>query len=54
MAFTLGAMGSPKTNFYNDAYCRAGFEDAAKEVQQTVGKTASATKQSAAYPMNWC
>ncbi len=33
MAFTLGAMGSPKTNFYNDAYCRAGFEDAAKEVQ---------------------
>lgn len=26
-------MGSPKTNFYNDAYCRAGFEDAAKEVQ---------------------
>ncbi len=34
MAFTLGAMGSPKTNFYNDAYCRAGFEDAAKAVQQ--------------------
>ena len=33
MAFTLGAMGSPKTNFYNDAYCRAGFEDMAKEVQ---------------------
>ena len=33
MAFTLGAMGSPKTNFYNDAYCRAGFEDTAKEVQ---------------------
>jgi len=33
MAFTLGAMGSPKTNFYNDAYCRAGFTDAAKEVQ---------------------
>lgn len=34
MAFTLGAMGSPKTNFYNDAYCRAGFEDTAKEVQK--------------------
>ncbi len=33
MAFTLGAMGSAKTNFYNDAYCRAGYEDAAKEVQ---------------------
>ncbi len=33
MAFTLGAMGSAKTNFYNDAFCRAGFEDAAKSVQ---------------------
>ena len=33
MAFTLGAMGSAKTNFYNDAYCRAGYEDIAKAVQ---------------------
>ena len=33
LAFTLGAMGSAKTNFYNDAFCRAGFEDTAKEVQ---------------------
>ncbi|MGD8416736.1 MAG: LLM class F420-dependent oxidoreductase [Pseudomonadales bacterium] len=33
MAFTLGAMGSPKTNFYNDAYCRAGYQDDAKAVQ---------------------
>ena len=33
LAFTLGAMGSPKTNFYNAAYARAGFEDAAREVQ---------------------
>ncbi len=33
MAFTLGAMGSAKTNFYNDAFCRAGYEDPAKEVQ---------------------
>ncbi len=33
MAFTLGAMGSAKTNFYNDAYCRAGYEDDAKAVQ---------------------
>ena len=32
MAFTLGAMGSAKTNFYNDAYCRAGYEEVAKEV----------------------
>ena len=33
MAYTLGAMGSPKTNFYFRAYCRAGFEDDCKEVQ---------------------
>ena len=32
MAFTLGGMGSAKTNFYNDAYCRAGYEDDAKAV----------------------
>jgi F420-dependent oxidoreductase-like protein len=34
MAFTLGAMGSPKTNFYNEAYRRGGFADAAIEVQR--------------------
>ena len=34
MAFTLGAMGSAKTNFYNDAIKRAGYEDAAIEVQK--------------------
>jgi alkanesulfonate monooxygenase SsuD/methylene tetrahydromethanopterin reductase-like flavin-dependent oxidoreductase (luciferase family) len=34
LAFTLGAMGSPTTNFYNDAYKRGGFEDAAIEVQR--------------------
>lgn len=34
MAFTLGAMGSPKTNFYNDAYRRGGWEEVAAEVQQ--------------------
>ncbi|MEM7080832.1 MAG: LLM class flavin-dependent oxidoreductase, partial [Pseudomonadota bacterium] len=33
LAFTLGAMGSAKTNFYNDAFCRAGYEDDAKAVQ---------------------
>jgi len=33
MAFTPGAMGSAKTNFYNAAYARAGFAEAAKEVQ---------------------
>ena len=33
MAFTLGAMGSPKTNFYNEAFRRGGWDDVAKEVQ---------------------
>ena len=33
LAFTLGAMGSEKTNFYNDAYRRGGFADAATEVR---------------------
>jgi F420-dependent oxidoreductase-like protein len=34
MAFTLGAMGSPKTNFYNEAYRRGGWDEAAAEVQK--------------------
>jgi alkanesulfonate monooxygenase SsuD/methylene tetrahydromethanopterin reductase-like flavin-dependent oxidoreductase (luciferase family) len=34
MAFMLGAMGSPTTNFYNDAYKRGGFEDVAIRVQE--------------------
>ena len=34
MAFTLGAMGSPKTNFYNEAFKRGGWSDVAVEVQQ--------------------
>ncbi|MFT5208450.1 MAG: F420-dependent oxidoreductase-like protein [Flavobacterium sp.] len=33
MAFTLGGMGSAKTNFYNDAFRRSGYEDAAIKVQ---------------------
>jgi F420-dependent oxidoreductase-like protein len=33
LAFTLGAMGSAKTNFYNEAYRRGGWDDAAREVQ---------------------
>lgn len=33
IAFTLGAMGSAQTNFYNAAIRRAGFEDDAKAVQ---------------------
>ena len=34
MAFTLGAMGSPQTNFYNEAYRRGGWDETAAEVQQ--------------------
>ena len=34
MAFTLGAMGSPTTNFYNDAFKRGGWEEAGREVQR--------------------
>jgi F420-dependent oxidoreductase-like protein len=34
LAFTLGAMGSRGQNFYNAAFRRAGFEDAAVEVQR--------------------
>jgi alkanesulfonate monooxygenase SsuD/methylene tetrahydromethanopterin reductase-like flavin-dependent oxidoreductase (luciferase family) len=34
LAFTLGGMGSAKTNFYNAAYRRIGYEDAAIEVQR--------------------
>ena len=34
LAFTLGAMGSARHNFYNDAFCRAGYADVAGEVQR--------------------
>ena len=34
LAFTLGAMGSRQHNFYNDAFCRAGYAEVAKEVQR--------------------
>jgi F420-dependent oxidoreductase-like protein len=33
LAFQLSAMGSPTTNFYNDAYARGGFQDACTEVR---------------------
>jgi alkanesulfonate monooxygenase SsuD/methylene tetrahydromethanopterin reductase-like flavin-dependent oxidoreductase (luciferase family) len=33
LAFQLSAMGSPTLNFYNDAYARAGFQDACTEVR---------------------
>ena len=34
MAFTLGGMGSATTNFYNNAYSRAGWADVADEVRR--------------------
>lgn len=34
VAFSMGAMGSSKTNFYNAAFQRAGFEDDAKAIQK--------------------
>ena len=34
LAFTLGAMGSARHNFYNDAFRRAGYVDVAAEVQR--------------------
>jgi len=34
MAYSLGAMGSRRNNFYNNAYSRAGYKDIAKEVQR--------------------
>jgi hypothetical protein len=34
LAFTLGAMGSARHNFYNDAFRRAGYEDVAVEAQR--------------------
>ncbi|MFQ5382529.1 MAG: LLM class flavin-dependent oxidoreductase [Dehalococcoidia bacterium] len=34
MAFTLGAMGSRRHNFYNAAFRRAGYEDVAEEAQR--------------------
>jgi F420-dependent oxidoreductase-like protein len=33
-AFTFGAMGSPTTNFYNDAFARQGFGEDVAEVQR--------------------
>jgi F420-dependent oxidoreductase-like protein len=33
LAFQLSAMGSPTTNFYNDAYSRVGYEEPARRVR---------------------
>ena len=34
IAFQLGAMGSARTNYYNDAFKRGGFAEAAAEIQR--------------------
>jgi F420-dependent oxidoreductase-like protein len=34
IAFSLGAMGSARTNFYNDAFRRGGWDEASRKVQQ--------------------
>lgn len=34
VAFNMGGMGSAETNFYNDAFKRAGFEDDARAIQR--------------------
>ncbi len=34
LAFSLGGMGSEKTNFYNDAYSRQGWAEVAAEVRE--------------------
>ena len=33
VAFNMGGMGSAETNFYNDAFKRAGYEEDAREIQ---------------------
>ncbi len=34
VAFQMGAMGSARTNFYNDAFRRSGFEEEARAIQR--------------------
>ena len=45
LAFTLGAMGSARTNFYNDAFKRGGWDAVARESQSlwVAGKRDQAT-----------
>lgn len=47
VAFQMGAMGSAKTNFYNDAFKRAGYTDDAIAIQQLwiAGKREEAAKR---------
>jgi len=47
VAFNMGGMGSATTNFYNDAFRRAGFEDDARAIQALwlAGKRDAATRR---------
>ena len=47
VAFNMGAMGSATTNFYNDAFRRAGFVNDAEEIQSLwlAGKREEATRR---------
>lgn len=47
VAFTMGAMGSAATNFYNDAFRRAGYEEDARAIQALwlQGKRAEAAER---------
>ncbi len=47
VAFNMGAMGSADTNFYNDAFKRAGFEEDARAIQSLwlEGKREKAAKR---------
>ena len=47
VAFQMGAMGSAKTNFYNDAFKRAGYTDDALAIQELwiAGKRDEAAKR---------
>ncbi len=47
VAFNMGGMGSATTNFYNDAFKRAGFEEDAKAIQSLwlEGKREEAAKR---------
>lgn len=47
VAFNMGGMGSAKTNFYNDAFKRAGYEEDARAIQSLwiAGKRDDAAKR---------
>jgi F420-dependent oxidoreductase-like protein len=47
VAFNMGGMGSATTNFYNDAFRRAGFEDDARAIQSLwlAGKREAAARR---------